>query len=93
MLFGDFNGNTAFKAVGERFISCFDQKGLAKAAKSMLEKEEQYQTAGERLQALCIFIDCIEYGLYLYFGFVSNIEMVNEHVDGEKVENPQRINT
>lgn len=52
-----------FKAVGERFISCFDEKGLAKAAKSMLEKDEQYQTAGERLQALCIFIDCIEYGL------------------------------
>ena len=50
------------KAEGERFIDCLDQKGLGKAAMAMLQKEERYQTDAERLQALCILIDCMEYG-------------------------------
>ena len=47
------------KAAGEKFISHFEDKQLAKAAKLMLEKDRKYQTDAERLQALCIFIDIL----------------------------------
>ena len=50
------------KCSGEGFIRCLDEKGFANAAKLILSEDKKYQSDAEMLQAICIFIDCIELG-------------------------------